>query len=154
MLADDTAVDVNMAGDEVIIEIDANETAAEIGDNENGLPFEEEEVEDLPPRTTFIDYLKSPIIGLLVGQGDEQALLTAHQALLTQSPWFEEACAKFSDAVSVSASAQLLIPLLMLLSNRSAELISLTRTSMPSDASSNTSTRAIISPKRSQAREI
>jgi hypothetical protein len=59
-------------------------------------------MEDAPARVTYIDYLKSPVIGLLVGQGDEQALLTAHQALLTSSPWFADACAKFSDEVSVS----------------------------------------------------
>jgi hypothetical protein len=61
-------------------------------------------MEDTPARVTYIDYLKSPVIGLLVGQGDEQALLTAHQALLTSSPWFADACAKFSDEVSVSIS--------------------------------------------------
>jgi len=70
--------------------------------DENGLPFQEETMEDLPARVTYIDYLKSPVIGLLVGQGDEQALLTAHQALLVQSPWFADACARFGDEVSVS----------------------------------------------------
>lgn len=51
---------------------------------------------------TFVDYLKSPIVSLLVGQGEEQTLLTAHQALLSISPWFAEECAQFDAGVSVS----------------------------------------------------
>ena len=102
---------VEMQGGELAVEIEPATAADE--DNENGLPFqdkdpdedeeerEEEQVMDGPARVTYIDYLKSPIIGLLVGQGDEQALLTAHQGLLTSSPWFADACAKLSDEVSV-----------------------------------------------------
>ncbi|PSS28387.1 hypothetical protein M430DRAFT_92526 [Amorphotheca resinae ATCC 22711] len=97
-----------MGGEDVVVEIDAaaaataTATAAGAAENgENELPFQQEEtIEEVPARVTYIDYLKSPIIGLLVGQGPEQALLTAHQALLTQSPWFADACAKFSDEVS------------------------------------------------------
>jgi len=90
--------DVEMAtSGDAVEEIDAIE-GAEMG--ENGLHFEEEPMEDLPARVTYLDYLKSPVIGLLVGQGDEQALLTAHQALLVQSPWFADACARFGDEVS------------------------------------------------------
>jgi hypothetical protein len=85
---------------EEIAKIPAEVEAAD-NENENGLPFQEESLEDVPARVNYIDYLKSPVIGLLVGQGAEQALLTAHQALLTTSPWFAEACAKFSDEVSV-----------------------------------------------------
>ncbi|MCJ1360524.1 MAG: hypothetical protein MMC33_010532 [Icmadophila ericetorum] len=48
----------------------------------------EEEVEQSAPQLTFIGYLKSPIVELLVGSGDGQTLLTAHQALLVQSPYF------------------------------------------------------------------
>jgi hypothetical protein len=68
-------------GEEVLIEI-APTAGGNTGDD---IPFAEEgmEVDSLPARTTYVDYLKSPIITLLVGQGDEQALLTAHQALLT-----------------------------------------------------------------------
>jgi hypothetical protein len=89
-----------MDGEEVAVETDAA-AAPENGD-ENGLSFQEEALEDAPARVTYTDYLKSPVIGLLVGQGDKQALLTAHQALLTTSPWFADAWAKFSDEVSVS----------------------------------------------------
>lgn len=81
-------------------------TTVAIGDDvaepEDELPFQEGTMEDAPARVTYIDYLKSPVIGLLVGEGNDQALLTAHQALLVQSPWFADTCAKFSDEVSVS----------------------------------------------------
>ena len=87
---------VNMGSEETAAEMEAADN-----ENENGSPFHEESLEDVPARVTYIDYLKSPVIGLLVGQGAEQTLLTAHQALLTTSPWFGEACAKFSDGVSV-----------------------------------------------------
>lgn len=95
----DTPADVEMGGDVPVVEIEAGAADAEGGD---GMPFEGEPMEETVARTTYIDYLKSPVIGLLVGQGDEQALLTAHQALLVRSPWFADACAKFSDDVSVS----------------------------------------------------
>jgi hypothetical protein len=105
---DDAPADDEMAEESGIpvVEIDSTipASATEAGALENGyaLPFQDEAMEEAPTRVTYIDYLKSPVIGLLVGQGDEQALLTAHQALLTQSPWFADACAKFSDEVSVS----------------------------------------------------
>ena len=104
--AGDAPADVEMGGEEVRVEIEAGAPAEGGEDNdENGLPFRDEAMEeDVPARVTYIDYLKSPIIGLLVGQGDAQALLTAHQALLTKSPWFADACAKFSDSVSVRSS--------------------------------------------------
>jgi len=96
---DDNPADVEMSGDESSVEIEVA-VAAYTGDDMT--PFQEDPIEDIPPRVTYIDYLKSPVIGLLVGQGDQQALLTAHQALLVQSPWFADACSKFSDEVSVS----------------------------------------------------
>ena len=37
-------------------------------------------------------YLKSPIINLVVGSGSEQTSQYAHQALLTQSPYFASQC--------------------------------------------------------------
>lgn len=112
-LIPENAADISMGGSEVpVVEISAGATSVATGDDievlegedENGLPFQEENMEDAPARVTYIDYLKSPVIGLLVGQGDEQALLTAHQGLLTQSPWFADACAKFSDEVSVCST--------------------------------------------------
>lgn len=105
---EDSGADIEMAEDAVpVVEIDSalptDAAADETEDNGNALPFADDAMIETPPRVTYIDYLKSPVIGLLVGQGDEQALLTAHQALLITSPWFADACAKFSDTVSVCA---------------------------------------------------
>ncbi|KAL9090552.1 MAG: hypothetical protein Q9165_005313 [Trypethelium subeluteriae] len=65
------------------------------GVDESGLQDIEAE---LQPQKTFLDYLKSPIVELTIGQGDGATTLTAHQSLLTQSPYFREACSKFSDS--------------------------------------------------------
>lgn len=96
----DTPADVEMGGDVPVVEIEAGVTGEPDSGEGDGMPFQGEPMEEISARTTYIDYLKSPIISLLVGQGDEQALLTAHQALLVRSPWFADACAKFSDDVS------------------------------------------------------
>ncbi|KAJ6786339.1 hypothetical protein PWT90_04729 [Aphanocladium album] len=45
-------------------------------------------------RPSFIEYLSSPIVTLLVGQ-EAQTVLTAHQALLSKSPYFEQLCQSF-----------------------------------------------------------
>ncbi|KAK0711924.1 hypothetical protein B0H67DRAFT_492035 [Lasiosphaeris hirsuta] len=73
-----------------------DETAA----NANGaeLPSDENSPEDPPaPRIGFLQYLSSPVVTLLIGTGDTETILTAHQGLLTQSTFFAEACAEFSD---------------------------------------------------------
>ncbi|KAK1987718.1 hypothetical protein LZ30DRAFT_579520 [Colletotrichum cereale] len=81
------AADVEMEGAE----------AADNADGEN-LPFADGgESDPVEPRTTFVSYLSSPIVTLLVGQGEGETIVTAHQALLVQSPYFKEACAQFSD---------------------------------------------------------
>lgn len=103
LIPEDTPME---SGDQPVVELPsaAGDTTVTLGDDvndEDQLPFQEETMEDAPARVTYIDYLKSPVIGLLVGNGNDQALLTAHQALLTQSPWFADTCAKFSDDVSV-----------------------------------------------------
>ncbi|KAK4143134.1 uncharacterized protein C8A04DRAFT_12643 [Dichotomopilus funicola] len=75
------------------------------GNNETSeLPFAESGPEDtgeeepaVPQRTTFLQYLSSPIVTLLVGSGETETILTAHQGLLVQSPYFQEACAEFAD---------------------------------------------------------
>lgn len=91
---EEVPADVDMGRD--VPETDTGATA------ENELPFAEEEAVPPPARVTFIDYLKSPIVELLIGQAEDQTRLSAHQALLVQSPWFEEACAQFGDDSSVS----------------------------------------------------
>jgi len=98
-------VDVEMGGDAVVeVEAVANAEAEQNGDPEDGLPFQNEEEEARPARITYVDYLRSPIIELNIGQGDEQTILTAHQALLVQSPFFAEACAQFGPSTSVRNS--------------------------------------------------
>lgn len=80
--------DVEMAGAE-----------GEAADNENGeiiATAGEDDTERPDPQMVFLEYLKSPIIELMVGSGDEATLLTAHQALLTQSPYFAEKIAELS----------------------------------------------------------
>ncbi|KAI8948803.1 hypothetical protein F4801DRAFT_439469 [Xylaria longipes] len=58
------------------------------------LPFAEGGESD--PRATFISYLTSPVVTLIVGSAENETVLTAHQALLTQSPFFADACAAFA----------------------------------------------------------
>ncbi|KAK4116015.1 hypothetical protein N656DRAFT_774202 [Canariomyces notabilis] len=83
------AADVEMAEGE----------AGAASENPNAeLPFAEGGPEDAPaPRTTFLQYLTSPVVTLLVGSGENETILTAHQGLLTRSPFFAEACAEFVD---------------------------------------------------------
>ncbi|WYZ41002.1 hypothetical protein EsH8_IV_001343 [Colletotrichum jinshuiense] len=92
---------------EVVNEAPANPGAdvemvegTEEGNNTNPeeLPFAEGgENDPVELRTTFVSFLSSPVVTLLVGQGETETILTAHQALLVQSPYFKEACAQFSD---------------------------------------------------------
>ena len=59
-----------------------------------------------PRELTFLaSYLKSPIIELQVGSGDENTILYAHQGLLIQSPFFQEAIAQFSEDAPVCCTA-------------------------------------------------
>lgn len=54
------------------------------------------------PHTIFLDYLKSPVVELVVGGrngGDkEPTVITAHQALLTKSPFFAQRLSDLSDS--------------------------------------------------------
>ncbi|KAG6008620.1 hypothetical protein E4U21_004260 [Claviceps maximensis] len=58
---------------------------------------EQQEEEQEPARVTFMSYLASPVVTLVVGQDDTQSLLTAHQALLEKSPYFKDICRQFVD---------------------------------------------------------
>ncbi|KAG5931567.1 hypothetical protein E4U53_001701 [Claviceps sorghi] len=58
---------------------------------------QEPEPEPEPARVTFMSYLASPVVTLVVGQDDSQTLLTAHQALLEKSPYFKDICRQFVD---------------------------------------------------------
>ncbi|KAK5631806.1 hypothetical protein RRF57_007520 [Xylaria bambusicola] len=65
------------------------------GDEGTVLPFAEGGESE--PRTTFISYLTSPVVTLIVGSAENETILTAHQALLIQSPYFADVCAAFAD---------------------------------------------------------
>lgn len=70
--------------------------------NGSELPFAEGGPEDPPkPRIGYLQYLASPVVTLLVGSGDSEHVLAAHQALLTQSTWFAEQCAELANDGSV-----------------------------------------------------
>jgi hypothetical protein len=90
--------DVEMGGDEVV---DIDKVAAtttdgdQNGHGENGQEISDEEDKPLPARVTYVDHLKSPIVELIVGQDNSKTVLSAHQALLVQSPFFENACDQF-----------------------------------------------------------
>ncbi|KAK3678358.1 hypothetical protein LTR78_001655 [Recurvomyces mirabilis] len=78
--------------------------AVDADDEPTGL----EDIEpDVPERTTFLDYLRSPIIQLVVGQGAEQTTLSAHQALLTKSPWFAAQVDVFSKTTTTPRTIDL-----------------------------------------------
>ncbi|KAI1823537.1 hypothetical protein F4861DRAFT_509761 [Xylaria intraflava] len=93
--------DVDMA------EGDANEAGGEASGDAPGasqdsavLPFAEMgeagDAGDVDPRTTFVTYLSSPMVSLIIGTAENATILTAHQALLAKSPYFAEACAAFT----------------------------------------------------------
>ena len=85
-------------------DVEMTEGAGEEDAAANGseLPFAEGGPEDPPkPRIGYLQYLASPIVTLLVGSGDREQVLAAHQALLTQSTWFAEQCAEFANDGSV-----------------------------------------------------
>ncbi|KAI4280803.1 MAG: hypothetical protein L6R38_004165 [Xanthoria sp. 2 TBL-2021] len=78
--------DVEMqGGDDGAEVVDVGETVGE--DAVEGDAAEEDKPAQ---RVTFVDYLKSPMIELLIGSGDDQTLLMAHKALLTKSPFFTQ----------------------------------------------------------------
>jgi len=90
------------------ISADVEMDGAEEGEGANGrieLPFADGDPEDdTKPRVQFIDYLKSPVVTLLVGANGSETVLTAHQALLMRSPYFAGVCADFADDGSVRMS--------------------------------------------------
>lgn len=86
-------------------DVDMAEDAGATGGDASELPFAEggeAEPVDTTPRVTFMSYLTSPIVTLVVGQGDNTSVLTAHQSLLVQSPWFAQACEQFVEDGRVS----------------------------------------------------
>ena len=63
------------------------------------LPFTQGGEDDYPTqvRTSFVSYLASPVVTLLIRSAGKVTPLSAHQALLVKSPYFRDQCAEFSD---------------------------------------------------------
>ena len=93
-----SATDVEMAEDKQPQE---DLPFAEGGPDDDG-NNEEDDGKPAPPRITFAQYLSTPIVTLVIGSGGQETLLSAHQGLLVQSAYFEEACGEFADDGSVS----------------------------------------------------
>ncbi|KAF2180636.1 hypothetical protein K469DRAFT_276626 [Zopfia rhizophila CBS 207.26] len=51
---------------------------------------------ETPKITVFLDLIKSPVVDIVVGTGNEQTTISAHQAVLVKSPYFEEKCSSFA----------------------------------------------------------
>ncbi|RYP66615.1 hypothetical protein DL770_008774 [Monosporascus sp. CRB-9-2] len=85
----------NPGGDVEMAEGEGEPAAADNGVSAGELPFAEGGEAD--PRPTFVSYLTSPVVTLIVGSGENETILTAHQGLLIQSPFFAEACANFTN---------------------------------------------------------
>ncbi|KAF2673737.1 hypothetical protein BT63DRAFT_410701 [Microthyrium microscopicum] len=92
-MADDTPVDPVPAGDVEMEEDTEQVEGGAQGAEDTGM------LEDIEPETktrvSFLDYLKSPIVNLVVGRGEEQTSLAAHEGLLLQSPFFAEQIGAF-----------------------------------------------------------
>jgi hypothetical protein len=149
-----------------VADVEMDEGAEEVGTgagesvNGSALPFAEEGADDDAgkARTAFITYLTSPVVTLIAGMGDSETIRTAHQSLLTQSPWFQEACAEFTDDGSVCSPlvppALCFDPGKLTFSNNSPARSSWqTTTSTPSAPSSNSSIPATTSRGSCRASE-
>lgn len=99
-IVDDTTA-VNPTAD---VEMGEGNGAEDGAADQSELPFAGEDtvVEPESARVPFADYLTSPVVTMIVGKGDSETILTAHQALLTLSPFFKGVCDNFTDDGSVS----------------------------------------------------
>ncbi|KAI9679669.1 MAG: hypothetical protein M1829_001631 [Trizodia sp. TS-e1964] len=85
--------------EEIQVDVEMEGAQSEAAGAANDAEKEDDVVEFEPPaRVTFIDLLKSPIVEIAVGSGNEVTILTAHQALLVRSPLFAEACEQFNES--------------------------------------------------------
>jgi hypothetical protein len=84
-----------------VADVDMGDTTTNTAGDANADDSEMHFAGELPEaRTTFMSYLASPIVTLIVGK--EPVVLSAHQALLLRSPFFQEACKSFVEDGSVS----------------------------------------------------
>ncbi|KAL8689935.1 MAG: hypothetical protein Q9218_004513, partial [Villophora microphyllina] len=96
-------------GDEGDVEMQGGDDGAEVsevaetGAGQDGTTGAAADEEEKPAqRVTFVDYLKSPMISLLIGTGTSQTQLSAHKALLTRSPFFSEKLASSNSRVDLA----------------------------------------------------
>ena len=85
----ETADDVDMGGETEVV--DPGDEGANVVEAE-----EETQLSAANPQTVFLDYLKSPIVRLVIGSGDDQTAITAHAAILERSPFFADKIAALS----------------------------------------------------------
>lgn len=86
----------------------AEENPVELGedDDDPAVP-QTQDPEDEPkpiavnPQTRFLDYLRSPMIQLNIGQSPDSSVISAHKAILTISPFFAERLADETDVVDL-----------------------------------------------------
>ena len=80
------------------VEMEVTEEVQEIAEDDPEAEAGGETSEPKPnPQTIFLDYLKSPIVRLVVGANEEKTTLTAHKAILEQSPYLKDKVAVLSD---------------------------------------------------------
>lgn len=92
-VAESAEADAEMEGAEEVQEILEDDEAAEQagdGPEPNGAPKPN-------PQTVFIEYLKSPIVRLVVGTNGEETTLTAHKAIVEQSLFLKELISSQTD---------------------------------------------------------
>ncbi|THV97578.1 hypothetical protein D6D27_02034 [Aureobasidium pullulans] len=83
--------DVDMGGQDESTQPEGSAApSTEQQDEPTGLENIEDTQPEVPARVTFLDYLKSPIVELSVGTGEDITILHAHQLLLEKSPYLEE----------------------------------------------------------------
>lgn len=82
-----TAGDIDMEGGE--------ENPVEVDDDGEDIVAQTQEDEEVKPaivnpQTRFLEYLRSPMVQLNIGNGPDAQIISAHRAILTQSPYFSE----------------------------------------------------------------
>jgi len=81
--------DIEMeGGEDNLVDIEADDNDGAIVPQTQDI-----EAEDVPksnPQTVFLDYLRSPIVHLNIGSGADATVISAHKAILAQSPFFAE----------------------------------------------------------------
>lgn len=71
-------------------DVEMGDGATEGGEARPSEPSLEGTAQDEPsaPRVSFAQYLNTPVVSLMVGSGENESVLTAHQGLLAKSPYF------------------------------------------------------------------